>query len=156
MTSLLDGVGPGKRVSLHFTVSLAGGDVLDSTADRGEPPTFVYGDGSLLPGFEEAILGMQAGEQGRFLLSPAQAFGERNEDNVQHFPRHQFGEQLLEPGMVMHFADASGAELPGVISELLPNVVVVDFNHPLAGRELVFEVDIVRVLDADASPVSLA
>ncbi|MEL0029129.1 MAG: peptidylprolyl isomerase, partial [Perlucidibaca sp.] len=129
--------------------------VLDSTRDRPEPPTFVFGDGSLLPGFEQAISGLAAGARGRFVIAPAQGFGERNEDNVQHFPRHQFGEQLLEPGMVMHFADASGAELPGVIMALPEGVVVVDFNHPLAGRELVFEVDILRVLDADANPVSL-
>lgn len=149
-------IGPGKRVSLHFTVSLATGEVLDSTRDRTEPPTFVFGDGSLLPGFEQAISGLRSGDQGRFTISAAEGFGVWNEDNVQHFPRHQFGEQLLEPGMVMHFADASGAELPGVIKDLPEGVVVVDFNHPLAGRELVFEVDILRVLDAEASPVMLA
>lgn len=148
-------IGPGTRVSLHFTVALTTGEVLDSTHDRSEPPTFEYGDGSLLPGFEAAIAGMRAGEQRRVVLSPEQGFGAWNADNVQHFPRHQFGEQLLEPGMVMQFADASGAELPGVIKDLPEGVVEVDFNHPLAGRELVFEVDILRVTDADARPVTL-
>lgn len=151
----MNGIGPGKRVSLHFTVSLSTGELLDSTHERGDPPTFVFGDGSLLPGFEQSILGMLPGEQGRFVLPAEQGFGERNEDNIQHFPRHQFGEQLLEPGMVMQFADASGAELPGVIVDLPEAVVVVDFNHPLAGRELVFEVDILRVQDADVRPVTL-
>lgn len=151
----MSGIGPGKRISLHFTVSLSTGELLDSTHDRAEPPTFVFGDGSLLPGFEQAILGLEAGAQGRFVLTAEQGFGEWNEDNVQHFPRHQFGEQLLEPGMVMNFSDASGAELPGVIKDLPDGVVVVDFNHPLAGRELVFEVDVLRVQDADANPVSL-
>lgn len=148
-------IGPGTRVSLHFTVSLTTGEVLDSTHERQDPPTFEFGDGSLLPGFETAITGMQAGEQRRVVLTPEQGFGAWNEDNVQHFPRHQFGEQLLEPGMVMQFADASGAELPGVIKALPEGVVEVDFNHPLAGRELVFEVDILRVTDADARPVTL-
>lgn len=146
-------VGPGKRVSLHFSVALSSGEQLDSTHERNEPPTLVFGDGSLLPAFEAAIEGMQAGEQGRFVIT--NGFGEWNEDSVQHFPRHQFGEQLLEPGMVMHFADASGAELPGIIKELPEGIVVVDFNHPLAGRELVFSVDILRVMDADASAVTL-
>lgn len=149
----MNAVGPGKRVSLHFSVALSSGEVLDSTHERSEPPTLVFGDGSLLPAFEAAIEGMQAGEQGRFVI--ANGFGEWNEDSVQHFPRHQFGEQLLEPGMVMHFADASGAELPGVIRALPEGVVEVDFNHPLAGRELVFTVDILRVMDADASAVTL-
>lgn len=148
-------IGPGTRVSMHFTVSLSTGEVLDSTHDRTEPPTFEFGDGNLLPGFEKAIEGMQAGEQGRFSISAEDGFGVWQEDNVQHFPRHQFGEQLLEPGMVMQFADASGAELPGVIKALPENAVEVDFNHPLAGRELVFEVDVLRVTDADARPVTL-
>lgn len=148
-------IGPGTRISLHFKVSLSSGEVLDSTYDRPEPPTFVFGDGSLLPGFESAIASLNAGDQGRFSIAAADAFGIWNEDSVQHFPRHQFQEPLLEPGMVMHFADASGAELPGVIKALQEGIVVVDFNHPLAGRELIFEVDILRVVDADASPVAL-
>lgn len=148
-------VGPGTRVSLHFTVSLTSGEVLDSTRERSEAPSFVFGDGSLLPGFETAILSMRAGDSGRFTIAAKDAFGIWNEDNIQHFPRHQFQEQLLEPGMVMHFSDASGAELPGVIKELREGLVVVDFNHPLAGRELVFEVDILRVIDAEASPITL-
>ena len=139
-------IGPGTRVSMHFTVSLSSGEVLDSTHDRSDPPTFEFGDGNLLPGFEKAIEGMQAGEQGRFSISTEDGFGIWQEDNVQHFPRHQFGEQ---------FADASGAELPGVIKALPDNAVEVDFNHPLAGRELVFEVDVLRVTDADARPVTL-
>ena len=137
----MNAVGPGKRVSLHFSVALSSGEQLDSTHERSEPA------------FEAAIEGMKAGEQGRFVI--ANGFGEWNEDSVQHFPRHQFGEQLLEPGMVMHFADASGAELPGIIKDLPEGIVVVDFNHPLAGRELVFSVDILRVMDADASAVTL-
>lgn len=148
-------IGPGKRVSLHFRVSLTSGEELDSTFDRDEPPTFTFGDGSLLPGFEQAIEGMTAGDRGRFVLTAEQGFGAWQEDNVQRFPRHQFGEELLEPGMVMNFADASGAELPGVIKALPEGYVDVDFNHPLAGRELVFEVDVIRVMDADAKPVTL-
>jgi FKBP-type peptidyl-prolyl cis-trans isomerase SlpA len=140
---------------MHFTVSLSTGEILDSTHERSEPPSFEFGDGNLLPGFEKAIEGMQAGDQGRFMIAAEDGFGVWQEDNVQHFPRHQFGEQLLEPGMVMQFSDASGGELPGVIKALPENAVEVDFNHPLAGRELVFEVDVLRVIDADARPVTL-
>lgn len=148
-------IGPGKRITLHFSVALTTGEVLDSTHEREQAPSFVFGDGSLLPGFEQAITGLQAGDQKRFVIAAVDAFGEWREDNVQHFPRHQFQEMLLEPGMVMHFSDASGAELPGVIKSLPEGRVEVDFNHPLAGRDLVFEVDIIRVVDADASPVNL-
>ena len=79
-------IGPGTRVSMHFTVSLSSGEVLDSTHDRSDPPTFEFGDGNLLPGFEKAIEGMQAGEQGRFSISAEDGFGIWQEDNVQHLP----------------------------------------------------------------------
>jgi len=148
-------IGPGKRITLNFKVSTTQGEVIDSTFERDQPPSFVFGDGSLLPGFEQAMLGLQAGQKAEFVISALDGFGEWREDNVQHFPRHQFSELLLEPGMVMHFADASGAELPGVIKAFPEGRVEVDFNHPLAGRDLVFEVDIIRVMDADASPVTL-
>jgi len=148
-------VGPGKRITLNFSVALPGGDLLDSTFERAEPPSFVFGDGSLLPGFEAAIVGLSAGDHRRFTIPAADAFGIWQEDNVQHFPRHQFKELLLEPGMVMHFSDASGAELPGVIKGFPDGRVEVDFNHPLAGRDLVFEVDILRVVDEDARPITL-
>ena len=151
-------VGAGRRVTLHFSVYLAEGNVLlDSTRERPEPVSFVVGDGSLIPGFEQAITGLKAGDRRSMIIPAKKAFGDWNPDNLQTFSRNYFSLDLaLEPGLVVSFADKAKAELPGVIKELKGDEVVVDFNHPLAGRDLVFEVDIIRVADADASPVTLA
>jgi len=150
-------IGAGKRITLHFSVYLAEGNVLlDSTRERPEPVSFVMGDGSLIPGFEKAITGLKAGDRRSMVITAAKAFGDWNADNLQTFSRNYFTDMALEPGLVVSFADKSKSELPGVVKELKGDEVVIDFNHPLAGRDLVFEVDIIRVVDADASPVSLA
>lgn len=150
-------IGPGKRVTLHFSVYLAEGQVLlDTTRERPDPVSFVVGDGSLIPGFESAITGLKAGDRRSMVIPAQKAFGDWNPENQQVFSRNYFdAEMALEPGLVVSFADKAKAELPGVIKELRGDEVVVDFNHPLAGRDLLFEVDIVRVMDADASPVTL-
>ena len=154
---MADIVGAGKRITLHFSVFLAEGNVLlDSTRERPEPVSFVMGDGSLIPGFEKAITGLKAGDRRSMVIAAAKAFGDWNPDNLQTFSRNYFTGMELEPGLVVSFADKSKSELPGVVKELKGDEVVVDFNHPLAGRDLVFEVDIIRVSDADASPVTLA
>lgn len=147
-------IGPGKKVTLHFSVALADGEVVDSTRTRDVPAEFIVGDGSLLPGFEKAIFGLRAGDRRSVFIDAKRGFGEWNPDNLQTFMRLQFNDMALEPGMVVSFAD-KGGELPGVVKELKEETVTVDFNHPLAGRDLVFEVDIIRVMDADASPLSL-
>lgn len=147
-------IGPGKKVTLHFSLALEGGEVVDNTRPSGVPAEFTVGDGSLLPGFEKALFGLQAGDRRSVFIDAQRGFGDWNPDNQQTFTRLQFRDMDLEPGLVVSFADRSG-ELPGVVKEVNEDTVVVDFNHPLAGRDLVFEVDIIRVMDADAAPVSI-
>lgn len=150
-------VGPQTRVTLHFAVRLMDGTEMDSTF-AGEPASFSWGDESLLPGFERAILGLRAGDRRSVYIDAESGFGPHNEDNVQHFRRDTFeAPESLEIGMVISFADAAGAELPGVIAALDDEWATVDFNHPLAGRDLTFEVEIVRVEhDAPEQPVRLS
>lgn len=147
-------IGPGKKVTLHFSVALADGAVVDNTRTGGAPAEFTVGDGSLLPGFEQSLMGLVAGDRRSVFIDAKRGFGDWNPDNLQTFNRVQFSDMDVEPGLVISFADRSG-ELPGVVKEVNEDTVVVDFNHPLAGRDLVFEVDIIRVMDADATPVSL-
>ncbi len=151
---MTDIIGPGKKVSLHFSITLADGQLIDSTRERPEPAEFTVGDGSLLPGFEQAIFGLRAGDRRSVFIDAAHGFGEQNSDNQQVFTRVQFSGMDLEEGMIISFAD-KGGELPGVVTAFVDDTVTVDFNHPLAGRDLMFEVDIIRVMDADASPVTL-
>lgn len=133
------------KVTLHFALRLEDGQVVDSTFER-EPATLSIGDGNLPEGFEKHILGLSEGDKRTVRVSPEDAFGQLNPANVQNFKKEQFAQTgELEPGMVVSFQDASGSELPGVISEIGDEQVTVDFNHPLAGKTLDFEVEIVGV-----------
>lgn len=148
-------IGPGKRVTLHFSVILLDGTVLDSTKEKA-PATFVAGDGNLLPGFEKSIFGLKAGDKRSVVLDAEQAFGPYNDDNLQRMHRSRFKQDIkLEPGVVISFADKSNAETPGVIKSIEGDDVVIDFNHPLAGRDLTFEVEIINVVDAESQTVQL-
>jgi FKBP-type peptidyl-prolyl cis-trans isomerase SlpA len=133
------------RVTLHFAVLLDNGEEVDSTR-HGQPATFEVGDGNLLPGFEAALFGMRAGDHARIELPPGQAFGEHRRENVQLLDRDRFRDVTLEPGLVVSFA-ASEGELPGVVRRVFERTVEVDFNHPLAGRPIVFDVSILAVED---------
>lgn len=134
------------RVTLHFELSLEDGQIVDSNFTKA-PASFVFGDSSLLPAFESALLGMSVGQEATYVMSPENAFGVHNESNVQRISRSQFSMDL-EEGMVVSFADVSKNELPGVIAEIGEKEVLVDFNHPLAGRSLTFRVEIVAVEEA--------
>jgi FKBP-type peptidyl-prolyl cis-trans isomerase SlpA len=138
-------VSEGTRVYLNFSVSLEDGSEVD-TNFGGNPVDFVIGDGSLLPGFERLIFGMSPGERQMFTVVPENAFGQPMDDNVQVLPRAQFDDDIdLEIGLVFSFADASGGELPGMIISFDEKDVTVDFNHPLSGRTILFDVQIHRV-----------
>lgn len=171
-------VGEGKQITMHFELALEDGKIIDSTFD-GEPGTFVFGDDTLPEGFESLIRGLKAGEQNAWLVPPEKAFGQRNPNNMQTFSRADFEslstavlaeapedavigdkassdseisdseQNILEPGMVLSFADAARHELPGVVSEVSEDKVVIDFNHPLAGQSLRFRVDIITVTAVD-------
>jgi FKBP-type peptidyl-prolyl cis-trans isomerase SlpA len=138
-------VSEGTRVFLNFSLSLEDGSEIDSNfAD--DAVDFVVGDGSLLPGFERLLFGMSAGDRRIFSVAPEQAFGMANDDNVQQLERSEFDDEVeLEIGLIFSFADAGGGELPGLVIEFDDQYVTVDFNHPLAGRTILFDVLIHRV-----------
>ncbi len=145
MTELV--IGEGTEITLHFSLKLDSGEVIDSNFD-GDPATFVMGDGNMLPGFEQKLEGMSVGEQESFMIKPEDGFGQSNPNNFQTMPRDQFDDVELVEGLMMSFADAQKAELPGVVSAFDDETVTIDFNHPLAGREIVFEAKIVAIAPA--------
>jgi len=142
-------VGEGTRVYLNFSVSLEDGSEVDTNFGE-DSVSFVVGDGSLLPGFERLLFGMSPGERQMFVVPPENAFGQPNENNVQVIPREQFEDDVdLEIGMVFAFEDAGGGELPGMVVTIDDDEVTVDFNHPLSGRTILFDVQIHRVEPAE-------
>jgi len=143
-------IGPGVRVALHFALELGDGTLVDSNFDR-EPARFRVGDGTLPAGFERCLLGLRAGDERRFRLPPEQAFGAGSPANVLTLARHRFPAAIVpEPGLVVDFGTAAG-RLPGVVTAVEGERVTLDFNHPLAGRELIFAVAI-RALEPEATP----
>ncbi len=137
------------RVFLNFSLTLEDGHEVDSNYGSA-PVSFVIGDGSLLPGFERQMFGMLAGDEGVFTVTPENAFGQPNDNNIQTIKRERFDDDIdLRAGMMFAFADAAGGELPGVVTEFDNNEVTVDFNHPLAGRTILFAVHIDKVEPAE-------
>jgi FKBP-type peptidyl-prolyl cis-trans isomerase SlpA len=103
------------------------------------------GDGSLLPGFEKVVEETAAGERRETILEASQAFGEVNEDNVQKYPHYQFpADMAIEEGLMIAFRDQAGNEQAGVVSSVDRSGVNIDFNHPLAGKNIVFSVWIIE------------
>lgn len=139
-------IGPEARITLHFALKLQDGDVIDSTFDKA-PVVFRIGDGNLPPGFEQALYGLKAGDHRTLTILPEQGFGQPNPENRQVLPRAQFQDMTLAAGLMILFQDAGQGELPGVVTDFDDDSVTVDFNHPLAGKTLQFEVRILDVCD---------
>lgn len=131
--------------TLFFSLSLEDGQIIDSNFG-GKAAQCVPGDGNLLPAFDACIIGLKAGDKRQFVIPAAEAFGLRQDANLKRVPRERFAKDIeLTPGLVVSFAAAEGGELPGVIHRLMGDMIEVDFNHPLAGRDIVFDVEIVDV-----------
>ncbi len=132
------------HVSIDYTLSLDSGEVVDRS-EPGEPLGFVYGKGQIIPGLEKALQGMEAGQSAKVTVEPEDGYGLPREDLFREIPRENFPPDLeLEPGMGF---EARGPHGPVVfrVHEVRDDLVVADFNHPLAGERLHFEVKISEV-----------
>ncbi|EPJ46443.1 MAG: hypothetical protein OFPII_21250 [Osedax symbiont Rs1] len=136
-------ISPESKIELFFEIRLLDGSVIDSNF-AAKPALFSIGDGNMLAGFESVLIGLAAGDKKVFELTPEQAFGMSNPNNLQIVSRKKFADMVLEEGLVVSFQDPSG-ELPGIVSSFDDSDVVVDFNHPLAGKALQFKVQILQV-----------
>jgi FKBP-type peptidyl-prolyl cis-trans isomerase SlpA len=135
-------------VTLHVSLALEDGTVAESTFGN-EPLTFTLGDGVLDYGLELGLYGLKRGDKQRLVLDPGQAFGQHEPARVHTLSRDAFAADLtLEPGVIIAFETAAGEELPGAVLEVGEQTVTVDFNHPLAGRTIIYEVEILDVVPA--------
>ena len=141
-------ISPRSTVTLHLSLALEDGTVAETTFED-EPLTFSMGDGTLVEGLELGLYGLKAGASQRLVLQPEQAFGRHDPDKRHQLARAEFPADMeLEPGVIVGFDTPTGEELPGTIVSLTDETVEVDFNHPLAGRVVVFEVEIIEVVPA--------
>jgi peptidylprolyl isomerase/FKBP-type peptidyl-prolyl cis-trans isomerase SlpA len=135
----------GDTVQVHYTGKLKDGTVFDTSEER-EPLSFTIGEERVIPGFEKAVVGMEPGDTKTEELPPAQAYGEHREDMVMELERDQLPDNL-EPkvGQQLQLRMQNGQEVPVVITELGEESVTIDANHPLAGKDLVFEIELVEI-----------
>ena len=142
-------VEPSKVVVFHYAVRENGGEPVESSHDRGEPLAFLVGTGMLIPGLEKALTGHEAGERFDVTVEPAEAYGERREDFTQRVPKKYFRDaEQLKPGMMTVLSVSGGGQRQVTVQKVGSSVIDVDLNHPLAGKTLVFDVEIVDVRDA--------
>ncbi|TEW56788.1 FKBP-type peptidyl-prolyl cis-trans isomerase [Psychromonas sp. RZ22] len=135
------------EVLMHFSIKLTDGSAVDSTKVDNKPAKFVMGDGSLTPGFEACLLGLAEGASETFTLGPESAFGLPNPDNFHYIELSKFSADVpAEVGTIISFTQPDGSDIPGIIREIVADSVTVDFNHPLAGQTVTFEVDVLEVL----------
>lgn len=148
-------VGDDKVVSLDYTLRLDDGEVVDSSSGR-EPLEFIQGQGQIIPGLEQELYGMEVGDEKNVKVTPENGYGERQDDRVQTVPRNAFPDDMeLEQGMQVRLQDSnSGQVFEAFVEEIHPENVKLDFNHPLAGETLHFDVKIAGIREATDDELS--
>ena len=143
-----------KVVTLNFTLSDETGNVLDST-DQGGPFSYISGSGMVLPKLEEAVNGMIIGTKKQLKLDAKDGYGEYNEDAIQAVGKENFPQDfILEAGMEYMASNPDGVQMPFVITSVEDETVTIDFNHPLAGKNLNFDLELLDVRDATAEELA--
>jgi peptidylprolyl isomerase len=136
----------GDKVRVHYHGKLRSGETFDSSNGR-EPLEFTVGSGQVIKGFEEGVKGMQAGDKKTVEIPVQDAYGEKNQDMIIEFPKAQFPPDMNpEAGQQLMMSNGSGESFPVVVVEVKEESVLLDANHPLAGQELVFDIELVEIV----------
>ena len=138
-------------VSMHYTLTNAAGQTIDSSHERGEPLAYLQGHGNIIPGLENALVGKAVGDKLDVTVKPEEGYGERHEQLIQQVPKSAFegNEDNLQPGMQFQAQSEAGPRI-FTITAVEGDQVTVDGNHPLAGETLTFAVEIMDVREASA------
>ena len=135
----------GDNVKVHYTGKLDDGTVFDSSAER-EPLQFDLGSGNVIPGFEEAIVGMTPGESKTATIPAEQAYGPQREELVITVEKEQIPSDLsVEIGQQLQISQNNGQVIPVIVTDVSDSKVTLDANHPLAGQQLTFDIELVEV-----------
>lgn len=135
----------GDSVSVHYHGRLNDGTTFDSSEGR-EPLVFKVGQGQVIKGFDKALEGMELGEKKTVHIPVEEAYGAAAEENFVEFPKSEFPNDM-EPkiGLELHLSDNQGNHFPVIVHEIKEDMVVLDANHPLAGKDLIFEIELVGI-----------
>lgn len=136
----------GDKVTLEYTGTLSDGTVFDASSKHDSPLKFEAGAGRVIPGFDKAVMGMSVGEEKKFTIQPAEAYGESNPKLIQKVSRKEIP-QDREPqvGMGLIVGGPGGQQMRAFITEVTPDFITLDMNHPLAGKALTFQIKVVKI-----------
>lgn len=141
----------GDKVKVHYHGKLTDGTTFDSSEGR-SPLEFEVGSGQVIPGFDDGVTGLQVGEKRTVHIPAEQAYGPASEEQIVEFPRSQFPPEMApEVGMPLQMSNDQGQTFQVVIKEVKDDVVVLDANHPLAGKDLVFDIELVDITPGKSS-----
>ncbi len=135
----------GNVVGIDYSLHLGDGEVVDASAP-GEPLTYLQGEGQIVPGLESALEGLDVGDRKQVVVAPAEGYGEHDARGIQEVPKGAFPPDFdPNPGMELTAEGPQGEPVPFVIREVRPETVLIDLNHPLAGKTLHFDVTVREV-----------
>lgn len=136
----------GNTVKVHYTGKLKDGTVFDSSLQRNEPLEFTLGEGNMIAGFEKAVDGMKVGDSTVADIPVAEAYGEVREDMILEVPKKDVPENITpEVGQRLAVQQQNGQSIPVTISKVSEESITLDANHPLAGKDLVFEIELLEI-----------
>ena len=135
----------GDTVRVHYTGTLADGTEFDTSRGR-DPISFTLGEGDVIPGFETAVAELEVGQSATVTIPAAEAYGNRNEDALQQFPLEAFGESVPQVGWGVELQNPQGQRVNAMVVEIGDETVTLDFNHPLAGQDLTFDLELVQIV----------
>ena len=141
----------GDTVKVHYHGKLTTGETFDSS-DGKQPLEFKVGDGDVIKGFEEGVMGMKIGDKKTIQIPAEDAYGNKNEEMMIEFPKDRFPSDMNpEVGMPLTMSNGAGQNFRVTITEVKDDSVILDANHPLAGEELIFDIELVEI--SGGSPI---
>ena len=136
----------GDKVKVHYHGRLTNGETFDTSSGR-EPLEFEVGGGMVIKGFDEGVKGMTVGQKKTVNIPVEEAYGSRSEEMVIEFPKDRFPEGMkIEEGMQLMMSNGAGQNIPVIVAEVKEGSVLLDANHPLAGEELIFDIELVEIV----------
>jgi FKBP-type peptidyl-prolyl cis-trans isomerase 2 len=136
----------GDKVKVHYHGTLRTGEIFDTSEGR-EPLEFTVGSGQVIKGFDEGVKGMSVGEKRTVEISVQDAYGEKSTELIIEFPKTQFPPEMTpEIGQQLMMSNGSGQSFPVTIQEVRDESVLLDANHPLAGQDLIFDIELVEIV----------
>jgi len=142
---MAEAIKSGDTISVNYTGKFESGEVFDTSEGR-SPLKFTVGKGMLIKGFDDAVIDMNAGDKKTVTIPPAEGYGKRNEDMIVDMPKANMPEDMkVEIGITVQLADQAGNPVPATVHEICEDVIKMDVNHPLAGKTLIFDIEIAEI-----------